>query len=117
MDKRVMVDYNSTLDFIREFEIELMEDIAKNAKKHLINKTGAGSEFTGWVDLPINYDKEEFNRVLKAAEKIKENSEVFIVIGIGGSYLGARAAIEFLRHGFYNNISRDERKHLNIFCG
>lgn len=115
MDKRVMVDYNSTLDFIREFEIELMEDIAKNAKKHLINKTGAGSEFTGWVDLPINYDKEEFNRVLKAAEKIKENSEVFIVIGIGGSYLGARAAIEFLRHGFYNNISRDERKTPEIY--
>ncbi len=115
MDKRVMVDYNSTLDFIREFEIELMEDIAENAKKHLINKTGAGSEFTGWVDLPINYDKEEFNRVLKAAEKIKENSEVFIVIGIGGSYLGARAAIEFLRHGFYNNISRDERKTPEIY--
>ena len=115
MDKRVMVDYNSTLDFIREPEIKLMEDIAQNAKKHLVNKTGAGSEFTGWVDLPINYDKEEFDRILKAADKIKENSEVFIVIGIGGSYLGARAAIEFLRHGFYNNISKDERKTPEIY--
>lgn len=115
MDKRVMVDYNSTLDFIREPEIKLMEDIAQNAKKHLVNKTGAGSEFTGWVDLPINYDKKEFNRILKAADKIKENSEVFIVIGIGGSYLGARAAIEFLRHGFYNNISKDERKTPEIY--
>lgn len=115
MDKRVTVDYTSTLDFISEPEIKIMEDITQNAKAQLVNKTGAGSEFTGWVDLPIDYDKEEFDRVLKAAEKIKENSEVFIVIGIGGSYLGARAAIEFLRHGFYNNISRDERKTPEIY--
>lgn len=115
MDKKVTVDYSSALNFIKEEEIKLMEDITQNAKEELVSKTGAGSEFTGWVDLPIDYDKEEFDRVLKAAEKIKENSEVFIVIGIGGSYLGARAANEFLRHGFYNNISRNERKTPEIY--
>lgn len=115
MNKRVSVDYTSTLDFIRKDEIKMMEEITLSAKDKLVNKTGAGSEFTGWVDLPVDYDKEEFDRVLKAAKKIKENSEVFIVIGIGGSYLGARAAIEFLRHSFYNNISSGERKTPEIY--
>lgn len=72
-------------------------------KKQLLDRNGAGNDFLGWLDLPVDYDKEEFTRIKKAAEKIQGDSEVLIVIGIGGSYLGARAAIEFLRHGFYNN--------------
>ena len=74
-----------------------------------MSRKGAGNDFLGWIDLPVDYDKEEFARIKKAAEKIKSDSEVLVVIGIGGSYLGARAAIEFLRHSFYNNVSKDKR--------
>ena len=78
------------------------------AAHHLLHdKTGLGNDFVGWVDLPVNYDKEEFARIKKAAEKIKSNTDVFIVIGIGGSYLGARAAIEFLKSPNYNALSKD----------
>ena len=87
----------------------------EDAKKVLVDKTGAGNDFLGWIDLPVNYDKEEFDRIKKAAKKIQEDSEVLIVIGIGGSYLGARAAIDFLRHGFYNNVSKEIRKTPEIY--
>ena len=86
-----------------------------NAKTTLLEKTGAGNDFLGWIDLPLNYDKEEFNRIKAAAEKIKNDSEVLLVIGIGGSYLGARAAIEFLRHSFYNSVSKEIRKTPEIY--
>ena len=79
------------------------------------SRTGAGNDFLGWIDLPVDYDKEEFERIQKAAEKIKADSEVLVVIGIGGSYLGARAAIEFLRHGFYNMVSKEIRKTPEIY--
>ena len=75
----------------------------------MVSKNGAGNDFLGWIDLPVDYDKEEFSRIEKAAEKIKKDSDVLIVIGIGGSYLGARAAIEFLRHGFYNSLPKEKR--------
>ena len=71
--------------------------------------------FFGWIDLPVDYDKEEFSRIKAAADKIKSDSEVLLVIGIGGSYLGARAAIEFLRHNFYNMVSSDVRKTPEIY--
>ena len=89
-----------------------MVDAAHNM---VVNKTGAGNDFLGWIDLPGEYDKEEFARIKKAAEKIQNDSEVLLVIGIGGSYLGARAAIEFLRHSFYNNIPKDQRKTPEIY--
>jgi len=73
----------------------------------LHNKTGLGNEFLGWVNLPTEYDKAEFDRIIKAAEKIKSNSDILIVIGIGGSYLGARAAIELMKSPFYNNLKKD----------
>ncbi len=80
-------------------------------------KNRAGNDFLGWIDLPVDYDKEEFDRIKKAAAKIQSDSEVLIVIGIGGSYLGARAAIEFLRHGFYNNVPKEVRKTPeNLLC-
>ena len=81
----------------------------------LVSRTGEGNDFLGWIDLPTDYDKEEFARIKKAAEKIQSDSEVLLVIGIGGSYLGARAAIEFLRHGFYNNVPREIRKTPEIY--
>jgi glucose-6-phosphate isomerase len=81
----------------------------KVAHHSLHEQTGAGSDFLGWIDLPANYDKEEFSRIQKAAEKIKSDSDVLIVIGIGGSYLGARAAIEMLQHSFYNALPKEKR--------
>jgi glucose-6-phosphate isomerase len=81
----------------------------KVAHHSLHEQTGAGSDFLGWVDLPVDYDKEEFSRIQKSAEKIKSDSDVLLVIGIGGSYLGARAAIEMLNHSFYNALPKEKR--------
>ncbi len=81
----------------------------------LLSREGAGNDFLGWIELPVDYDKEEFLRIQAAAEKIKQDSEVLVVIGIGGSYLGARAAIEFLRHNFYNMVSKEIRKTPEIY--
>ena len=115
---KVTFDYKKAAPFISEDEVKLMEKKVDAARKELMAKTGAGNDFLGWLDLPVDYDKEEFARIKKAAEKIKSDSEVLIVIGIGGSYLGARAAIEFLRHGFYNNIPKELRKTPEIYyCG
>ena len=96
--------------FIADHELDNIKSQTETAKTTLLSKQGAGSDFLGWLDLPINYDKEEFERIKKAADKIKNDSDVLIVIGIGGSYLGAKAAIEFLRHPFYNQLSKDKRK-------
>ena len=95
-------DYSGVLDFLDENEIKAAADKAYAARKTLTEATGEGGEFTGWVDLPISYDREEFERIKRAAKKIRSDSEALIVIGIGGSYLGARAAIEFLTDSFYN---------------
>ena len=92
-----------------------MKGIAEAAKEVLVSKSGAGNDFLGWIDLPVDYDKEEFARIQKAAAKIQSDSEVLVVIGIGGSYLGARAAIEFLRHNFYNMVSKEVRKTPEIY--
>ena len=115
MSTKVTYDYSKAMQFISEQEIENMCDIVENAKEVLVSKSGAGNDFLGWIDLPVDYDKEEFDRILKAADKIKSDSEVLLVIGIGGSYLGARAAIEFLRHSFYNIIPKDMRKTPEIY--
>lgn len=100
---------------MRTHEIEYLDPLVKTAHKMLHDKTGAGSDFLGWVDLPRDYDKEEFDRVKKAAEKIKADSDVLIVIGIGGSYLGAKAAIEMMSHHFYNSLPKDKRKTPEIY--
>ena len=81
-----------------------MEPVAKEAEEKLLSKTGLGNEFLGWLDLPINYDKNEFNNILLAAEKIRSDSDVLLVCGIGGSYLGARAGIEFLNGTFDKRV-------------
>ena len=115
MSSKVTFDYSKAMTFIKEHEIDSMKEIVGNAKDVLVSGTGAGNDYIGWVNLPVDYDKEEFARIQKAAEKIQSDSEVLIVIGIGGSYLGARAAIEFLRHGFYNNVSKEIRKTPEIY--
>ncbi len=115
MSTKVTYDYSKAMQFISQQEIDSMCDIVENAKDLLVSKSGAGNDFLGWIDLPIDYDKEEFDRIKKAAEKIKSDSDVLLVIGIGGSYLGARAAIEFLRHSFYNMIPKDMRKTPEIY--
>ena len=111
----VTFDYSKACSFVQDHEMEYMSELAAQAKDKLLAKTGAGNDFLGWIDLPVDYDKEEFDRILKAAEKIKSDSEVLVVIGIGGSYLGARAAIEFLGHSFANEVSRDIRKAPEIY--
>lgn len=103
----VTFDYSKAKDFIRDHEIEAIAGQAEAARKTLVDGTGAGNDFLGWINLPVDYDKEEFARIKKAAAKIRDDSDVLIVIGIGGSYLGARAAIEFLLPNFYNQQSRD----------
>ena len=102
--------YEKAAPFINKHEFEAMRDYVKAAHDMLHNKTGAGNDFLGWIDLPVNYDKEEFARIKKAAEKIRSNSDVLVVIGIGGSYLGARSAIEMLSHSFYNILDKSKRK-------
>lgn len=118
MANQVKFDYSLACNVISEDEIKSMEKIVSDAKEVLLSRNGAGNDFLGWIDLPVAYDVEEFGRIKKAAEKIQSDSEVLLVIGIGGSYLGARAAIEFLRHSFYNSVSSEIRKTPEIYyCG
>ncbi|MBQ7315150.1 MAG: glucose-6-phosphate isomerase [Clostridia bacterium] len=93
--------------FVRADEIKHLMPFAKSALSTLQAGTGTGNDFLGWLDLPVNYDKEEFARIGLAAEKIKKQCDIFVVIGIGGSYLGARAAIEFVKSPLYNNLKKD----------
>ena len=94
-------------NFIRDEECKGIAPLISAAHNTLESRNGLGSDFLGWVTLPTDYDKEEFARIKAAAEKIKKTCDVLIVIGIGGSYLGARAAIEFLKSPLYNNIPKD----------
>ena len=98
---------NFTKQFIRPEEIENLANQANAALNLVKTGTGAGADFLGWYDLPENYDKEEFARIKVAAKKIQSNCDILIVIGIGGSYLGARAAIEFVKSPIYNNLKKD----------
>ncbi|MGN1314515.1 MAG: glucose-6-phosphate isomerase [Lachnospiraceae bacterium] len=115
MGNKVTFDYSKTSGFVSTHEVELMKKLTLDAKEVLVSKSGAGNDFLGWIDLPVDYDKEEFARIKKAAARIQEDSEVLLVIGIGGSYLGARAAIEFLRHSFYNVVDKSVRKTPEIY--
>ena len=118
MANKVTFDYSKTAEYISEGEITAMKRIAEDAKKLLLSREGEGNDFLGWIDLPVDYDKEEFARIQKAAAKIQSDSDVLLVIGIGGSYLGARAANEFLGHNFYNIIPKSMRKTPEIYyCG
>ena len=115
MANKVTFDYSKAVGFVQEHEMAYMSELVAQAKEKLVAKSGAGNDFLGWIDLPVDYDKEEFVRIQKAAEKIRKDSEVLLVIGIGGSYLGARAAIEFLGHSFANVVSKEIRKSPEIY--
>ncbi len=118
MAQTIKFDFSNTEFMASKEDVAAMSSRVEAAKKTLLEKTGEGNDFLGWIDLPVDYDKEEFARIKKAAEKIKSDSEVLVVIGIGGSYLGARAAIEALRHSFYNSVSKEIRKTPEIYyCG
>ncbi|MYL21148.1 glucose-6-phosphate isomerase [Halobacillus litoralis] len=111
----IRFDYEKALPFFGEHELEYMQGAVSTAHQALHEKTGAGNDFLGWVDLPEDYDKEEFARIKKSAEKIKSDSDVLLVIGIGGSYLGARAALEMLNHSFYNTLAKEDRDTPQVF--
>lgn len=115
MSKKVHFDYSKALTFVSQHEIDYFKEPIRLAHEQLHNKSGAGSDYLGWIDLPSAYDKEEFARIQAAAKRIQSNSEVLIVIGIGGSYLGARAAIEMLSHSFYNMLPKDKRNTPEIY--
>ena len=116
MNKGLRLDLSKVEPYVKlEQELSHMEAMVKGAHSTLVNKSGAGNDFLGWVDLPVNYDKEEFDRIKVAAEKIKKNSDALIVIGIGGSYLGARAAIEMLNNNFYNVLGKNKRETPQVF--
>ena len=112
---KINFNYSKALDFFSKDEVDALQPYVDLAHQMLHEKTGLGNDFLGWVDLPENYDKEEFARIKKAAEKIQSDSDVLVVIGIGGSYLGARAAIECLGHSFRNNLTKEERKTPEIY--
>ena len=107
--------YKNAQKFIGYHEVESIKPAVLDAAKRLKEKTGDGKDFLGWIDLPVNYDKEEFARIKKAAEKIRNDSDILFVIGIGGSYLGARAAIDFVKHSFYNDLPKEKRKAPQIY--
>ena len=109
------LDLSKARQFVSEEEMANFKAQTLLAKEILVKRSGAGNDFLGWVDLPENYDKEEFKRIQAAAKKIQEDSDVLLVIGIGGSYLGARAANEFLNHSFYNELPKEERKTPEIY--
>ncbi|TDM41882.1 glucose-6-phosphate isomerase [Macrococcoides goetzii] len=112
----IKFDYSTAETFFGQHELEQMKSIVKNVHSTIHDGTGAGSDFLGWVNLPKDYDKEEFARIQAAAKKIQSDSEVLVVIGIGGSYLGARAAIEMLNKSF-DHLKTEQGKPQIIFAG
>ncbi len=106
MRKNITFDYKNALGFFDKSELDKISGEISRAHNLIANKNGEGNDFLGWVDLPENYDKEEFARIKTAAEKIRRTSDVLVVIGIGGSYLGAKAAIDFLKGPFYNDTAK-----------
>lgn len=103
--KHLSFDYSEVLNnFVEETELENIQSQVSLADSQLREGTGAGNDYLGWIDLPENYDKKEFERIKEASKKIQSNSDILIVIGIGGSYLGARAAIDFLSHSFADQL-------------
>lgn len=111
----IKFDSSKLTPFVHENELSEMQVMVNAANTELREGTGAGNDFRGWLDLPVDYDKDEFARIKKAAKKIQNDSDVLICIGIGGSYLGAQAAIEFLNSNFYGKADSDMPT--VVFCG
>ena len=103
----VKINTKHLAKFVKDFEFDAILPQVKQASDLLDSRKGPGNDFLGWIDLPVNYDKEEFARIKKAAKKIQSDSQVLIVIGIGGSYLGARAAVEAIKGTLYNSTCQN----------
>lgn len=112
---KINFDYSKAIKFFGQHEVDYMEPFVKVAHEMLHKKTGPGNDFLGWLELPYNYDKEEFERIKQSAKKIQSDSDVLLVIGIGGSYLGSRAAIEMMGHSLRNNLSKEDRKGPEVY--
>jgi len=112
---KLQFDYSRAAAFVQQHEIEYFREPVRLAHEQLHKGTGAGSDYLGWIDLPTQYDKEEFARIQEAAKRIQGDSDALVVIGIGGSYLGARAAIEMLSHSFYNVLPKEKRHTPEIY--
>lgn len=112
---KVTFSYENAGKFIKDNEMTMMKRLVLQAKEDLLSRTGPGNDFLGWIDLPEQYDREEFARIQAAAEKIRNDSEVLVVIGIGGSYLGSRAAVSFLNRNFVNKLDKSARKAPEIY--
>ncbi|TXL58154.1 glucose-6-phosphate isomerase [Cerasibacillus terrae] len=106
----ITFSYDKANPFFHPQEINYLEPFVKTAHQLLHDKIAQGNQYLGWIDLPKNYDKREFSRIKSCADKIRSDSDILLVIGIGGSYLGARAAIEMLNHSFQNFLSKEERQ-------
>jgi glucose-6-phosphate isomerase len=115
MAQKLNFDYSKALSFVGQHEMDYLAAPVKLAHEQLHQGTGAGNDYLGWVSLPSQYDKEEFARIKQAAKKIQSDSDALVVIGIGGSYLGARAALEMLSHSFYNILPKEFRKTPEIY--
>jgi glucose-6-phosphate isomerase len=115
MNRKLQFDYSRALSFVQQHEIDYFREPVRLAHEQLHNGTGAGSDYLGWINLPTQYDKAEFARIQEAAKRIQSDSDALVVIGIGGSYLGARAAIEMLSHSFYNVLPKDKRQTPEVY--
>lgn len=113
--EKLSLDLTHTRSFVHQNEIEYLRPSAELAAQRLHSRTGPGADFLGWLELPRRYDKKEFGRIKAAARKIRQQSQVLVVVGIGGSYLGAKATIEALSHSFFNQLSKKQRKAPEIY--
>ena len=113
--KKILFDYSRATKFINKQELNNLKSIVAVAHELIHEKKGAGSEFLGWVDLPKNYEEDFLQDIQETAKLVQKNSDVLIVVGIGGSYLGTRAAIEMLNHHFYNLLPKTKRKTPEIY--
>ena len=115
MGKALVLDHSNAAAFATDQDIRGIQAQIEEARETLLGREGAGNDFLGWIDLPVDYDKDEYARIKAAAERIRSDSDVLLVIGIGGSYLGARAAIEYLGHSFRNELAADKRRGPEIY--
>ncbi len=115
MENNITLDYSGAEDFFKKHELEYLGPKVTQAHQLLHNLEGPGSEYAGWIDWPLRFDQKELQRIQQVGQKIKEKAEVFVVIGIGGSYLGARSALGLLNHTFYNELTREKRQGPEIY--
>lgn len=115
MGKTIQFDVSKAAVFLQDVDVNELENRVLKANDTLVKRTGEGNDYLGWIDQPINYDQNEFRRIKEAAAKIRHDSQALVVIGIGGSYLGARAVIESLGHSFYNSKEALNGKGIEIY--